>query len=57
MDSSTSTPSIVVDDSSNPLDLQAATFTTPRLFCRRIQLSDAEDIFLIRSSPNAVKYV
>ena len=40
----------------NTPELQAITYTTTRLFCRRIHPSDAEDIFRMRSNPNIAKY-
>ena len=51
-----SAPITTVDVPGNSPELQAITYTTPRLFCRRVQPSDAEDIFLIRSKAEVAKF-
>ena len=51
-----SAPVTSADVVGNSPELQAITYTTPRLFCRRVHPSDAEDIFRIRSNPNVAKF-
>ena len=51
-----SAPVTSVDHVGNSPEFQAITYTTPRLFCRRVFPSDAEDIFRIRSNLNVAKF-